>query len=468
MSDKMISSKMTRRQVLSRATAVGLTGLAAPYVIPSGVLARAGMTGANDRIVVAGIGVRRMGGALIRQGFARFEDVRVAAVADVDLRTAEAIAKPLDRDKALFGIPFTPPTEPADLRDVQPYQDYRRILDRQDIDAVVIGTPEHWHGIISIQAAQAGKDVYCEKPMSLTIREGRLVVQAMRKYDRVFQTGTQRRSQPEWYAACAMARKGRLGKLQRAIVGNYDNASPYHPPGLKEQEIPEKMDWDLWNGPVQPYPYHESLITGAGGPTWRSYWAFAGGGVTNGGSHWFDQVQWALGMDESGPIEVWTAGEPFDSRTGQGPTVMMRYANGVIMDASTGGGGAPKFVGENGSVTVDDREGKLIGDPPELVAEPLEDLDPQAPRGASHYAHCRNWLDCIRERRKPNADVEIGHRTATVCHLMNIARLVSERMGETGQRMQWDPQAERFTNCEWGNHYLDRPRRRPHHLPDQI
>ena len=126
-------------------------------------------------------------------------------------------------------------------------------------------------------------------------------------------------------------------------------------------------------------------------------------------------------MDEGGPVEVWTAGEPFDSRTGQGPTVMMRYANGVIMDASTGRGGAPKFVGENGSVTVDDREGKLIGDPPELVAEPLEDLDPQAPRGASHYAHCRNWLDCIRQRRKPNADVEIGHRSTIVSHLGNIA-----------------------------------------------
>jgi predicted dehydrogenase len=321
---------MTRRHLLTRAGAAGLAGLAAPYIIPSGVLARAGRAGANDRIVLAAIGVRRMGGALIRQGFARFQDVRVAAVADVDLNTAEAIAKPLDRDRDLFGIPFSPPTEPADLRDVEPCQDYRRLLDRHDIDAVVVATPEHWHALPSIQAAQAGKDVYCEKPVSLTVREGRLVVEAMRKYDRVFQTGTQRRSQPEWHAACALVRSGRLGKVQRAIAGNY--SSPWQPPGLSAQEIPEKLDWDMWCGPVQPYPYHVSLITGEGGPTWRSYQAFAGGDMTNSGSHWLDLVQWALGMDESGPVEVWTQGEPFDSRTGRAPVVFMRYPGDITLE----------------------------------------------------------------------------------------------------------------------------------------
>jgi hypothetical protein len=112
-------------------------------------------------------------------------------------------------------------------------------------------------------------------------------------------------------------------------------------------------------------------------------------------------------------------------------------------------------------------DGRLISDPPELAAEPLEGLDPQSPRGGNHYAHCRNWLDCIKTRQRPAADVEIGHRSATVCHLANIARCVSERIGQTGERLQWDPLAERFTNCEWGNHFLDRSSRRPYQLPDQ-
>lgn len=464
MNQKRKNTKLTRRQVLTQTSAAGLTGLAAPYFIPSGVLARGGRPGANDRVVIAGIGIKRMGGALIREGFARFQDVQVAAVADVDLRKARAISHPQDRDKGLFGIPFTPPSQPADLRGIQIYQDYRRILDRNDIDAVVVGTPEHWHGLISIHAAQAGKDVYCEKPVSLTIREGRLMVQAMRKYDRVFQTGTQRRTQVEWSAACAMVRQGHLGKVQRVIAGNY--VSPWHPPGLPGQKIPEELNWDLWCGPVQPYPYHPSLTGGQGGPKWGSYRDFSGGNVTNSGAHWLDLVQWGLGMSESGPIEVWTEGEPFDSRTGRGPIVKMRYPGDIILDLT--GDDVPRFVGEKGTLTVERKEGRLVSDPPELARETLDDVDPQAPRGANHYAHCRNWVEAIKTRQKPSADIEIGHRSATVCHLMNIARFVSERTGQTGERMHWDPQAERFTNSEWGNYFLDRPRRRPYHLPDQV
>jgi predicted dehydrogenase len=464
MGHKTMSGKMTRRQVLSQGTAAGIAGLAAPYMIPSGVLARAGRPGANDRVVIAGIGIKRMGGALIREGFARFADVRVAAVADVDLRMARAISQPRVEDKRLFGIPFTPPSEPVDLGGVEVYQDYRKILDRTDIDAVVVGTPEHWHGLISIHAAQAGKDVYCEKPISLTVREGRLMVQAMRKYDRVFQTGTQRRTQVEWYAACAMVRQGRLGKIQRVIAGNY--ASSWQPPGLPGQEIPEELNWDLWCGPVQPYPYHPSMTTGQGGPKWGAYRDFAGGAVTNSGSHWLDLVQWGLGMSESGPIEVWTKGDPFDSRTGRGPTVTMRYPGDIILDLT--GDDVPRFVGEKGTLTVDVKEARVVSDPPELAQGPLEEVDPEAPRGGNHYAHCRSWIEAIKTRKKPTADVEIGHRSATVCHLMNIARYVSERTRQTGEKLRWDPQAERFTNSEWGNHFLDRPRRIPYHLPDHV
>ncbi len=454
-----MNGKMTRRSALRQAAAAGLAGLAVPYAIPSGILARAGGSGANDRIVLGGIGVRRMGGALIRRGFARFENVRIAAVADVDFRLAEAIAEPLERDEVLVGDRFLPSSAPADLRDVEPYQDYRRLLDRDDIDAVVVATPEHWHGLQCIQAAQAGKDIYCEKPISLTVGEGRRMVEAVRKYGCVFQTGTQRRSHAEWRAACMLVRNGRLGKLQRATAGNY--ASPWEPPGLAAQEIPEELDWDMWCGPVQPYPYHDSIITGEGGPTWRSYRAFAGGDFTNSGSHWLDLVQWGLGADEGGPIEVWTEGEPFDSRTAQAPHVYMRYPGDVILECTEGA--VPCFIGERGTVTV--REGRLVADPPELAEASIEDEEIQLYESTNHY---ENWLECIRQRRPAAADEEIGHRSASVCHLANIARWVSERTRETGQRLHWDPQAERFTNCEWGNHFLDRPRRKPYQLPESI
>jgi predicted dehydrogenase len=453
-----MSTRITRRRVLQQAAAAGLAGWAIPKVIPSGVLARAGRVGANERIVLGGIGVRRMGGALIRRAFARFGSVRIAAVADVDLQLAEAIGQPLDRDAALIGDRYVP-EQPGDLSGVVPYQDYRRLLDRQDIDAVVVATPEHWHALPSIQAAQSGKDVYCEKPISLTVHEGRLMVQAMRKYERIFQTGTQRRSQLEWYTACMLAQNGCLGKLQRVTAGNY--SSPWDPPKLPAEEIPEKMDWDMWCGPVEPYPYHSSLITGSGGPTWRSHRIFAGGDVTNSGSHWFDLVQWGVGADDSGPVQVWTQGDPFDSRSGRGPQIFMRYANDVLLECNANA--VPQFVGEKGSLTV--RDGRLVADPPELADIPLEDLPIQLYRSTNHY---QNWLDCIKDRQLAAADVEIGHRSATVCHLANISRWVSQRTGETGQRLEWDPQTERFTNSDLANEFLRRTSRSPYQLPETI
>jgi predicted dehydrogenase len=453
-----MSTRMTRRLVLKRAFAASVAGFAVPNVIPSGVLARAGSPGASDRIVLGAIGVRRMGGALVRRAFARFDGVRIAAVADVDLRLAEAIAQPLDRDQTLIGDRYIPP-QAGDLSKVDAYQDYRKLLDRKDIDAVIVATPEHWHALPSIQAAQAGKDVYCEKPISLTVHEGRLMVQAMRKYQRVFQTGTQRRSQLEWYAACMLVRNGCLGKLLRVTAGNY--SSPWDPPSLPAQEIPEKMDWDTWCGPAEPRPYHESLITGSGGPTWRSYRAFAGGEMTNSGSHWLDLVQWGVGADDSGPVEVWTEGDPYDSQTGRGPRLFMRYANQVVLECNAGA--VPQFIGEKGTLTVHD--GQVVADPPELADVPLEDLPVQLYRSENPY---QNWLDCIRDRRPAAADVEIGHRSASVCHLGNIARWVTERTGETGQRLNWDPQAERFTNSGLANEYLRRPSRSPYQLPEEV
>ncbi len=457
-----MNTRLTRRRLLRHAVTAGCAGFAAPSLIPSGVLARAGQPGANDRIVLGGIGVRRMGGALLRQGFSRFDQVRIAAVADVDLRVAAAIGNHREEDQRLVSERWWVSPRQADLSDVARYQDYREILDRRDIDAVVIATPEHWHALPCVHAAQAGKDIYCEKPLTRTIREGQKVVQAVKKYDVVFQTGTQRRSAIEWYTACMLVRNGRLGKLLRVVDLNY--SSPIQPGEISAQEIPDGLDWNQWCGPSPLYPFHSS-IQGNGmspGLTYRSYQDFAGANFTCTGSHFLDMVQWGLGMDGGGPVEVWTEGEPFDSHSRRAPLVFMRYPGDIELQC-TERSSPPRFVGEHGWLTV--RGTEVVSDPPELAKEPLVDPEVQLYQSTNHY---RDWLDCIKERRQPGAHVEIGHRSVTVSHLGNIVRWVSERTGETGQRLQWDPHAERFTNCDIANEYLERPSSKPYELPEQV
>ena len=196
--------------------------------------------------------------------------------------------------------------------------------------------------------------------------------------------------------------------------------------------------------------------------------------MTGWGTHGFDQIQWALGMDDSGPIEVWTEGEPFNPPTytepegrGRGdgqcaePKVFLRYPGDIIMELADGPLGGGRIIGEEGSISID--RNHYAFDPEELGEEPLEDPEVVLEYSEHHY---RNFLDCIQSREKPIADVEIGHRSTTVCHLVNIARWVSQVTGETGQHLEWDPVEERFTNSQWGNYFLDRPRRQGYELPD--
>ena len=434
------------------------TSAAAPLILPSGVLGMNGAAGANDRYVIGAIGVGNHGRGLIGR-FAAYDDVSIAAVADVDLRRAERVA--------------------AEVEAGDVYQDYRRVLERDDIDAVIEATPDHWRALIGVHAAQAGKDIYGEKPASLTIREGRRLVEAVRNNGVVYQTGSQQRSMDANHEACMFVRNGRLGAIKQVIVANY--SSPWYY-GMAGEPVPPELDWDTWCGPVMPVPYTRTgvflMSAGQGAePGWLMIRDFSGGLMTTWGAHGLDQMQWALGMDESGPIEVWTEGEPFAPPTYTepedrdrgfelctAPHVFMRYPGDIVMEFTGDsrermGGGL--IIGEKGSIAID--RGAYAFDPPELGEEPLEDPGVVLERSEHHY---RNWLDCIRTRNRPIADVEIGHRSASVCHLANIARCVSEVTGETGQRMEWDPAAERFTNSAWGNHFLDRPRRQGYHLPE--
>ncbi len=419
-----------------------MAGAALPQILPSGVLAAAGRPGANDRIGIGFIGIGRQASGLLG-GLLKHSAARFVAVADVNIDRARAAAT---------------------KHEAVAFQDYRRLLERKDVDAIITATPEHWRLLICVESCQAGKDVYAEKPLTLTIREGRLIVQAARKYKRVFQVGSQQRSMWKNHAGCQLIRTGGLGKITKVISHNYP--SPWEC-RLPAQPIPAGLDWDMWCGPVQPVPYHQDLYLPRANPGWLSFRPFAGGEMTGWGAHGFDQVQCALGMDESGPVEVWTEGPKFDPPTYDKPEskargdqissaakVFYRYANGVVMEPGNANMGGAIFIGEKGTVTIN--RGILESDPEELAIEAIR----KRPADFNDD-HLKNWLDCIKSRAKPVADVETGHRSATVCHLGNIARW-------TGRKLQWDPVNEQFVGDKEANQFLDRERRKPWVAPEKI
>ena len=435
-------TRVTRRRFLKRSLTAASAVAAAPYLVPSGVLAAAGRPGANDRIGVGYIGVGRRA----RQLMSLPPEGQIVAAADVYLKRAEEIAQKYNG---------------------KPFQDYRKMLESKDVDAIVLATPDHWRALTCIHACQAGKDIYAEKPMTLTIREGRLMVRAVRKYKRVFQTGSQQRSNPVNRLGCELVRNGRIGKVHTVIGSNYPSPWEGKLPG---QPVPKGLDWDMWCGPTEPVPYHKDLYTPRAQPGWISFRPYSGGEVTGWGAHGLDQVQWALGMDETGPVEIWTEGDKFDpplytkpESRGRGdkvcktPSVFYRYASGIVLKlGDEGPGGGAVFLGEKGKITID--RGKLKSDPVEIAEEPIRDSDVRLYKSDNHM---QNWFDCMKSREKPVADVEIGHRSTTICHLANIARWL-------GRKAAWDPAKEIFPGDDEANAYLDRTRRKPYELPDSV
>jgi predicted dehydrogenase len=431
----------TRRHFLQHAAAGA--GLAAvPTLVPRHVLASADQPGANDRIGLGGIGIGRQGSGDLRSAASQG---RVVAIADVNLPRAEKTA--------------------AQYQAVG-YQDYRKLLERKDIDAIVTATPDHWRALVCIRACQAGKDIYAEKPMTLTIREGRLMVQAVRKYKRVFQTGSQQRSQPENRFGCELVLNGRIGKIHTVIGHNYP--SPWEC-AFPAQPVPQGLDWDMWCGPTEVVPYHLDLYTPRANPGWISFRPYSGGEMTGWGAHGLDQIQCALGMDESGPVEVWVEGPKFNPPTYaepesgargnkmcSSPMIFYRYANGVVLKLDNGNPGGGIFIGDKGKIEI--FRGRVTSNPEEIVKEPIRDDELHLYKSTNHVG---NWIDCIRSREKPVADVEIGHRSTTVCHLGNIARWL-------GRKLRWDPEKEIFPGDDEANQYLDRPRRKPYELPEVI
>jgi predicted dehydrogenase len=336
------------------------------------------------------------------------------------------------------------------------YNDYRRILDRKDIDAVIVATGEFQRVLPCIHACQAGKDIYAEKPLTLYIQEGRALVQAARRHQRIVQVGTQQRSMETNRVACELVRTGGLGKLLEVRAIAYAGATPSPDKPFPAEDIPAGLDWNAWLNQAADRPYSKNWM---GWMKWRD---FAGGEMTNWGAHGVDQIQWALGMDATGPVEI----EPLTP--GPNGHVRMKYANGMVVNFTIEPGKGPMggaiFIGEKGKLEIN--RNKFTSNPPEIAQELTKRLDivEEERKWSDSLAlwqakwHMQNWIDCIRSRNTPVADVEIGHRSITVCHLANLARGL-------GRKLSWDPSAESFVDDQEANQHRTRQRRTGFELP---
>jgi len=419
---------------------------AAPALIPGAAptLAAAAAVGAgaraapSERITVGFIGCGKMANDYHLSELLQFPDVQALAVCEVDRNRREHARRRVEGAYSKDGA----------YKGCAEYVDFRELLGRKDIDAVCIATPDHWHAIPIVEACKAGKDVYCEKPLTLTIAEAKLAIDAVRKHGRVFQTGSQQRSNVfgPFREACEIVRSGRLGKVRRVSVGVGGPSVPCDLPG---EAMEPGLDWELWLGyaPVRPY---SSVLSPRGVhnhfPAWRNYREYSGGGHTDMGAHHYDIAHWALDLDGTGPSEIIPPENPK-------ATSGVRYVYDGGLEIVHGGPGGCVFEGASGELRID--RGHLSSQPEWITKEPLGEKDVRLFRSPGHH---RNWIDCILSRESPVAPVEAGARTVTVIHLGNLAYW-------NHRKLRWDPKAWRFVGDEEANRWLDRDRRDPWKLP---
>jgi predicted dehydrogenase len=424
---------ISRRSFL-QATAAAST-LSAPYFVPASVF---GSTAPSNRINVACIGVGNQGFPNL-QRFLKQRDCQVVAVCDVN-RGSHGYKEPDDfhgREPAKQEVErhYAEQSDRGRYTGCDAYNDFREVLARDDVDAVMLAPPDHWHEPMTIAAAEAGKDIYCEKPLGLSIAGQQKMIAAVRKHQRILQTGTHERSNPLVRQACEFVRGGGIGEIKRVIayVGRHNKTGPG--PGWKPMSVPDGFDYDLWLGPAPDAPYHQDRCL----YNFRFIYDYAGGQVTNFGAHSLDMAQWGLGTDETGPTAIehvyadyLPKGSLFDAATHT--CFRCRYENGTVLECYTA---EPSvrciFEATNGMVRIDNMGQNFVVIPESLKPKPVV----LAEKYHSGDDHVRNFLDCVKSRSEPAAPVEIGHRSASVCHLGNIAISLKAKL-------KWDPKAERF------------------------
>jgi predicted dehydrogenase len=421
---------MKRREFLRQST-VAIGALALPLIVPRSALgASRHKPGPNDRIQVGFIGLGGRARWILKNE--ALPGAELIAVSDCFLSRCNDAAQQIpggDRWKK--------------------YQHYRDMLEQEKLDAVFVETTTHARVLICIHALEAGLDVYAEKPQSLTVAEGRVLVKAVKKHKRILQTGSQQRSMPINRHASKLVREGAIGKVHTVITCNFAGGRVWTPHDTPD-DIPTGLDWDQWCNQTELRPYHQELYN-----SWGEFVDYDGGGqtwgVTGWGTHSLDQVQCALGTDDTGPVEIW----PED----QGPRckITMRYANGTLLKLEGKNRDLEDlgaiFIGNKGRIEI--LRGDYTADPKELRAG----APPITPQGAKEsIPHIENFFESIRTHKQPNADVETGHRATTLCHLVNICRVVQ-------RRLHWDPKNEHFVGDEAANALLARPRRKGYELP---
>jgi predicted dehydrogenase len=423
-----------------------LASSVAPLVLPSRLWsAPVGPNGAV-RLGIIGCGIQSRG---LTGGFLKLPDTRVVAVCDVDTTRRE--------NHRQIVTEFYSKQAESDFKGCSVHNDFRELLARPDVDAVVIATPDHWHAIIAVAAAAAGKDIYCEKPLTNTIHEARALTAAVQLHQRVFQTGSMQRSSREFRVACELVRNGVLGKVNRVTVGFGGPAKPCDLPG---EMLEPGLDWDLWLGPA-PMREYNSVLSPRGVnkhfPAWRAYREYGGGGVTDWGAHHLDIAHWGLGMDRSGPLEVL----PPEDWSTAGSGVRMRYAEGgeVTHVAQNG----VTFFGSEGELYVNRGKFKLTlggrGKASFLAKEDQPGLQEQLDAVEQEYLkdakvrlyastdHKADFLSAVRSRKQPVADVETGARTVIACHLIGLAY-------RHGQKVRWDPSVNGFAQGSGNSNWL--------------
>ena len=423
---------LNRRNFLRlTSAAVAASTFAAPTIIPRSVLAGAESPGANDRVTVGCVSAGGRARLLMEQ---LPEAARLIAVADCNLPQALRLKKEKGAKWDVYGSHYA-------------------LLDRRDVDAVIIAGQEYQRVLPCIHAVQAGKDVYAEKPLTLYIQEGRTLIAHVRKHKAVLQVGTQQRSMEMNRVACEFVRNGGLGKLRYVLAVNYPGVGPTPPvDNYEEKPISSGFNWDLHLNQSEWRPY------GTGATHGRNY---IGGEMTNWGAHGVDQIQWALGKDDTLPVRF----KPVTP--GQNGKVTAWYDDGteIRFELEQGPMGGAVFVGEKGKLEIN--RNKFMSNPVDIRDELLKKVDEAeeeikwSDQTALWQAkwHMQNWIDCIKTRERPVSDVEIGHRSIAFCHLNNIARWID-------RELTFDPKTERFVDADDANAWNDRSRRAGYELPE--
>jgi predicted dehydrogenase len=448
----MTSFPRTRREFLRSSAALTAATLAGPFIAPASVF---GQNAPSKRITLGVIGCGNQSTVDLPE-WLKNDDCQIVAVADVNRagsgykNDTQYLGREPQRD--FINRAYAQKTTSGNYKGCVAYSDFRELLARPDIDAVAIITPDHWHSVMTVLAARAGKDIYCQKPLTLTIAEGRDMIAAVRAQRRILQTGSQHRSNAIIRHACELVRNGRIGKLQRVDTYVAENNFAGPGPGWKEMPVPAGFDYEMWLGPAPKVPYHKDRCF----YRFRFITDYSGGQTTNFGCHSNNIAHWGMGMETSGPVEIEDLGAEYPLKgdlfnTATKVAFRATYANGVTLECKTDKRSfGAAFHGSEGWLRVN---AKVIESSNPAIVN--SKIGPNEIRLAVSPNHYRNFLDCVKSRQEPVEPVEIGHRTASLCHLGNIAM-------QLHRKIKWDPKKEVIVGDAEAAKMTARPMRAPY------